>query len=149
MVDKLFNMEPLNGCKPTELLATMVKLRSPDHAHLFTYLCLQRLPMEVQILLAKEDVNNMQALLEKADDMVAYHRPQHHDVALVELVAELADDSEAVAVVMDANGGARVANPLQWSIGHHCAGCTNTSVFSDKARPCEQLYAWPNPVATN
>jgi hypothetical protein len=49
MVDKLFNMELLNNCKATKLLAAMVKLRPADDAH----------HMEVQILLAKEEVKIM------------------------------------------------------------------------------------------
>jgi hypothetical protein len=43
MVDHIVNMEPLNGRKPTELLAAMSKYRPADDKHFFAYHFLQRL----------------------------------------------------------------------------------------------------------
>jgi hypothetical protein len=49
VADKLVNLEPLGGRKPSELMAAMQKLRPPKDEHFFIYHFLQRLPKEVRI----------------------------------------------------------------------------------------------------
>jgi hypothetical protein len=80
MVDKLVNLEPLGGRKPSQLMAAMQKLRPPRDEHFFIYHFLQRLPKEVRILLAHEDFSNTRKLAEKADSLMAIHQAHAPDV---------------------------------------------------------------------
>jgi hypothetical protein len=82
-IDCLVTMEPLNGRKPSEMLAAMNKLKPADDKHYFAYFFLQRLPREVRILLSQELVADMRAPAEKADALMALHVPQQHNVAEV------------------------------------------------------------------
>jgi hypothetical protein len=78
-VDKLMAMEPLGGRKTTELLAAMQKLRPPQDEAFFAWAFIQRLPLEVRVLLAQDDTSDMRKF-------VALHQPQHHDVTAVAAV---------------------------------------------------------------
>jgi hypothetical protein len=75
MVDKLVNLEPLGGRKPSELMAAMQKLRPPRDEHFFIYNFLQRLPKEVRILLAHNNFSNTRKLAEKADGLLRWTSP--------------------------------------------------------------------------
>jgi hypothetical protein len=66
MVDSLMAMEPLGGRKATELLMAMQKLQPPRDDQFFPWAFLQRLPREVQVLLAHDDQTDMCKLAEKA-----------------------------------------------------------------------------------
>jgi hypothetical protein len=78
-VDMLVSMEPLGGRKPSDMLAEMEKFKPKDMQSFYAYHFLQRLPREIRVLLAQDDLSNMAALAEKADQLVALHQPQHHD----------------------------------------------------------------------
>jgi hypothetical protein len=100
MVDKIANMEPLGGRKPTELLTVMAKYRPKDDHHFFAYFFLQRLPREIRILLARDCSKDIQALAEKADELMALHIPQQHDITAIAPVADeaaLGDEPEVAA----------------------------------------------------
>jgi hypothetical protein len=150
LAEQLFSMEPLNGRKPTELLAAMNKLRPADDAHLFAFLFLQWLPREVRVLLADQDVSNMQVIAEKADNLVAYHRPQSPDVAAVAAV-DAAAEEETVAAVK--KGGRKKRGGRQYkqryqrscfsSVEKRFPLCWLHISYGDKARCCEQPCAWP------
>jgi hypothetical protein len=86
-------MEPLGGCKPSELMAAMEQLRPPSDRHFFVYHILQRLPREVRIQLADEDPTNTRRLAEKANQLMALHQPQVHAIAAA-APAGPADSSE-------------------------------------------------------
>jgi hypothetical protein len=96
-VDRLVTMETLGSHKPSELMAAMERLRPPCDGHFFVYHFHQRLPREVRILLADEDPKDTRRLAEKADQLMALHQPQVHDVAAVAGAAPAvpADSSEA------------------------------------------------------
>jgi hypothetical protein len=102
-VDRLVNMEGLGGRKPSELLTAMDKLKPKDPNSFYAYHFLQRMPREVRILLAHDDLQDMRALAEKADQLMALHQPQSHDavaaVHTAEPHGELAADSDGVAAV--------------------------------------------------
>jgi hypothetical protein len=148
MADRLFNMEPLNSRKPTELLAAMNKVRPADDAQLFVYLFLQRLPREVRILLTKKAISDIQSLVEKADDLIAYHRPQQHDVAALAAVnhevSTTADGEEPpVAAVRKGHkkrGGKQFKGRKQQSradsVERNSQLCWLYIRFGDKARRC-------------
>jgi hypothetical protein len=70
-VDMLVSMEPLGGRKPSDMLAEMEKFKPKDMQSFYAHHFLQRLPREIRVLLAQDDVSNMAALAEKAD------QPQH------------------------------------------------------------------------
>jgi hypothetical protein len=99
-VDRLVNMEGLAGRKPSELLTVMDKLKPKDPNSFYTYHILQRMPREVRILLAHDDLQDMRALVEKADQLMALHQPQSHNAVTAmqtaELHGELAADSDGV-----------------------------------------------------
>jgi hypothetical protein len=109
MVDKLVNLEPLGGRKPSELMAAMQKLRPPKDEHFFIYHFLQRLPKEVRILLAHDDFSDTRKLAEKADGLMAIHQPHAPDVtAVAAAAAELAiteQDTVAAAASKAAGRG--------------------------------------------
>jgi Reverse transcriptase (RNA-dependent DNA polymerase) len=63
-IDRLVTMEPLNGRKPSEMLAAMNKLKPADEKQYFAYFFLQRLPQEVRILLSQEPVADLSSRLE-------------------------------------------------------------------------------------
>jgi hypothetical protein len=107
-VNRLVNMEGLGGQKPSELLTAMDKLKLKDPNSFYAYHFLQRMPREVCILLAHNDLQDMIALVEKADQLMALHQPQSHDavaaVQAAELQGELAVDSDGVAAVRGKGG---------------------------------------------
>jgi hypothetical protein len=153
MVDHIVNMEPLNGRKPTELLAAMSKFRPADDKHFFAYHFLQRLPREVRVLLSREPVDNMQSLAEKADGFMALHKPQQHDVAAV-AAAEDGDEDTAVAAVKRAAAGKKSGGKKRFNKAKRQRSRSNSTErrsplcwlhirFGDKARRCEQPCAWP------
>jgi hypothetical protein len=82
-VDQLMAMEPLNGRRPSEMMSAMLKVRPPKDEYFFAWAFLQWLPREVRILLAHEEHLDLKKLAEKADALMALHKPQHHDVAAV------------------------------------------------------------------
>jgi hypothetical protein len=142
LAEQLFSMELLNGRKPTELLAAMNKLRPADDAHLFAFLFLQRLPREVRVLLADQDVSNMQAIGEKADDLMAYHRPQSHHPP---------GEEETVTTVKKGSGKKWGSRQYKQRRQRSCSSsvekrsplCWLHIRHGDKARRCEQPCAWP------
>jgi hypothetical protein len=153
MVNHIVNMEPLNGRKPTELLAAMSKYTPADDKHFFAYHFLQRLPREVRVLLSREPVDNMQSLAQKGDGFMALHKPQQHDVAAV-AVAEEGDEDTAVAAIKRAAAGKKSAGKKRFSKAKRQRSRSNSMErrsqlcwlhirFGDKARRCEQPCAWP------
>jgi hypothetical protein len=159
-VDRLMNMESLGYKKPTELLAEMVKFRPASDHHFFAYLFLQRLPKEVRVLLAREDCEDMQALAEKADGLMALHTHNGQDVAAVSAdrpvvaAAAATDDEDFVTAV--SKGGKKQSKQKknfkrQQNFGKQRKEfeslqsplCYFHVRFGDKAHRCEEPCAWP------
>jgi hypothetical protein len=85
-----------------ELLAAMAKYRPKEDHHFFSYFFLQRLPREIRVLLARDCSKDIQALAEKADELMALHIPQQHNITAVAPVADeavLGDEQEVTAAV--------------------------------------------------
>jgi hypothetical protein len=160
-VDRLVNMEGLGGRKPSELLAAMDKFKPRDPNSFYAYHFLQRMPREVRIMLAHDDLQDMRALAEKADQLMALHQPQSHDavaaVQATEPQGELAADSDGVAAV-SSKGGKRRKNKKQrggkqggkqrdsspsQSIVEQSPLCWAHIRYGDKAYSCTKPCAWP------
>jgi hypothetical protein len=94
-IEKLMQLEPLGGRKPTELLAEMLELcpRGQESNMFFLFLFLQRLPRELRMMLDEDDSLTPRQLAAKADKLWAKHTHQHGSVAAV------ADDDHTVAAV--------------------------------------------------
>jgi hypothetical protein len=160
-VDRLMAMEPLGGCKPSELLAAMQKLRSASDDAFFAWAFSQRLPREIRVLLARDDHTDMRAVAKKVGDLLAVHQPKHHDAATVAAVAAPAatgDEEDTVAAATSRSnsksqrrgkkrgkggrGGHRSRSPSPFNI-HQSPLCYYHVRYSDKAHKCIKPCAWP------
>jgi hypothetical protein len=148
-INRLVSMEPLNGRKPSELLADMNKLKPADEKQFFAYHFLNRLPREVRILLSQEPVSNMRALAAKADALMALHVPHQHEV---EAISPQEPDDSTVAAAAAKGSGKKAAQKKkkyrrqrsQSPLDERCSPlCWLHIRFGDKARRCEQPCAWP------
>jgi hypothetical protein len=146
-IDKLLQLEPLNGRKPSDMLVKMERLKPADNEQYFTFMFLQRLPHEVRVLLSGEPIANMQLLAEKADALMALHQPQHHDVASP--VAAATPDGEDKSVTAVKAGGKssgknrfkkkpKNQRSLSPSDEKKSPLCWLHIRFGDKARRCKQ-----------
>jgi hypothetical protein len=156
MVDRIVNMEPLNGRKPTELLAAMLRFRPKEDYHFFAYHFLQRMPREVRVLLARDCSKDIRALAEKADELMALHLPQQHDVTAVAAVdteqpAGSAGDDDFAAAVQ--KGGGRKQQPKKkWQKKKkdkqqeefQSPLCSYHVRYGDKAHRCVEPCVWPS-----
>jgi hypothetical protein len=153
-IDRLVMMEPLNGRKPSEMLAAMSKLKPADDKQYFAYFFLQRLPREVRILLSQEPVADMRALAEKADALMALHVLQQHEVAAV---APPDPDDATVAAAARSSGAKKGGHFKKKKQQRRQRSSSPGEVrrsplcwlhirFGDKARRCEQPCAWPSPA---
>jgi hypothetical protein len=144
-VDKLMAMEPLNGRQPSEMMSAMLKLRPPKDEYFFAWAFLQRLPRDLK------------KLAEKADSLMALHKPQHHDVAAVSAgPPEAAAEEDTVAAATGKGkfnkGGKKNAkkggqarrrrSPSPFEI-HQSPLCYYHVRFGDKAHKCIEPCAWP------
>jgi hypothetical protein len=143
-IDKLMQLEPLNGRKPSDMLIEMEKLKPADDKQYFAYMFLQRLPSEVRVLLSKEPIDNMRQLAEKA-----LHQPQSHDVTAPVAATAPKCEEESVAAVKAGGkkGGQKQKKKKQRNASpfdeRRSPLCWLHICFGDKARRCEQPCAWP------
>jgi hypothetical protein len=100
-VEMLAKVEPLGGRRPSDLLNDMLELcpKGEESTSFFCYLFLQRLPREIRVLLAEEDLANMWAVVDKADKLMVMHSLQAHDMATMVAVHQLESESEDEAAV--------------------------------------------------
>jgi hypothetical protein len=154
IVDRLMTMEPLGSRKATELLTAMQKLRPPSDDQFFAWAFLQRLPREVWVLLAHEDHSDMRKLAEKADGLLALHRPQSHDIPVMATTAAIAAVEEETTVAAAAGrlsqsgkgakkkkkgGRRRSRSPADFQ----SPLCYFHVRYGDKAHRYEEPCAWP------
>ena len=160
-VEKLHQLEPLGGRKPSELLAIMLEIcpRGQDTSLFFQYLFLQCLPRELRIMLAEDDHADLRKTAEKADNLWAIHTKQSHDVVAA---LEPEADSDIVAAIPSrgngargggrsggSRGGGRAPNSNQQdvstprSLAQQSAGlCFYHWSFGDKATKCRSPCSW-------
>jgi hypothetical protein len=103
-IELLHKMEPLGARKPSELLSQMLEIcpSGEDKNKFFLFLFLQRLPKELRVLLAEEDLNEPRDLAAKADRHWAMLNHNHGLVATVESIEE---EGTVAAVNHYHNGG--------------------------------------------
>jgi hypothetical protein len=149
-IDRLVALEPLNGRKPSELLADMNKLKPADEKQFFAYFFLNRLPREVRILLSQDPVSDMRALAAKADALMALHVPHQHEVAAI--APQEPDDGTVAAAAAKNSSRKAVAQKKKKYRRQRSQSpaeerrsplCWLHIRFGDKARRCEQPCAWP------
>jgi hypothetical protein len=155
----LVSMEPLGGRKPSDMLAEMEKFKPKDMQSFYAYHFLQRLPREIRVLLAQDDLSNMAALAEKADQLVALHQPQHHDAVAVAAMAPPEQqaavntaEEDAVAAVggrRDKGKRSKKKNRRQRRRSPSSSAVRKSPLcwvhikYGDKAYHCEEPCAWP------
>jgi hypothetical protein len=154
-VELLSRVEPLGGHKPSDLLAVMLELcpRGHETSPFFGYLFLQRLPREIRVLLAEEDVADMRALTEKADRFMAIQAPQSHDSTVAAMAASPDSEDDTVAAATAGQAKQRQKKPQgkkqqqrrRRSISPAAKKpslCFYHFRFGEKARHCEEPCAW-------
>ena len=163
-LEKLYDMPDLGAQKPSALMAAMLELcpRGEEKSKLFSGLFLRRLPREMRILLAHEDLTDLKVLAAKADILHT-----HHHRGLVAAVDDYEDG--AVAAVRSqrggraggagsssssnrggqqrsnrgGNGGGRNSEPEAVKQARQAAGiCYAHWRFGQKAYRCEQPCNW-------
>jgi hypothetical protein len=153
-VELLSRVEPLGGRKPSDLLAVMLELcpRGHETSPFFGYLFLQRLPREIRVLLAEEDVADMRALAEKADRFMAIHAPQAHDSSVAAMAASPDSEDETVAAATAGRAKQRQKKPQKKQQQRRRRSispaakkpslCFYHFRFGERARHCEEPCAW-------
>ncbi len=117
-LDQLFTMPGLGGRKPSAMLAAMLELcpRGEENTCTFAGLFLHRLPRELRILLAHEDLRDLKLLAARADVLHTHHRGGTVNVVNAEGNAE--DNAEVYPEVNAVAGGtARPGHKHQTSVG--------------------------------
>jgi hypothetical protein len=110
-VEQLNNLPPLAGQKPSELLAEMLRLcpRGQENNAFFNCLFLNKLPMELRILLSEADMVDKQALDARSDLFATHNSKQAHDVvaavAAVPSSEQEGEDTTVAAIHPGAGGG--------------------------------------------
>jgi hypothetical protein len=173
-MEMLHRVEPLGARRPSELLSHMLELcpRGQEDNMFFLFLFLQRLPKELRVLFAEDDLKKPRDLATKADKHWAMLNHQHGVVAAV----EAADDETAIAAVH--GGGQRgrggrggkhrrgrgrggyTANTPPPTDGQQQPSTNNAApgylariatglchfhwTYGEKARQCEQPCKWEN-----
>jgi hypothetical protein len=105
-IEKLFQMEPLGGRKPSDLMNQMLEIcpRGEKKNKFFLFLFLQRLPKELRVMLTEEDLKEPRDLASKAGRHWAMLAHQTHGM-LANLAAE--DETDASGVIAAAHYGGR------------------------------------------
>jgi hypothetical protein len=137
-IDKLLQLEPLNGRKPSNMLVDMERLKPADNEQYFAFMFLQRLPREVRVLLSGDPIANMRLLAEKADALMA------------PVAAATPDGEEECVTAVKAGGKSGSKNrfkkkqknqrSLSPSDEKKSPLCWLHIRFGDKARRCEQHF---------
>lgn len=104
-LDQLFTMPGLGGRKPSAMLAAMLELcpRGEENTRTFAGLFLHRLPRELRILLAHEDLRDLKQLAARADVLHTHHKGGAVNVVNAEVYAE--DNAEAYSEVNSVSAG--------------------------------------------
>jgi hypothetical protein len=108
-VEELVAMLAFGAWPPSQLMAAMLEMcpAGDEKSKIFPALFLQGLPQQLRILLTKQDLTDLVALAEFADQLWS-HQQQEGTIATVE--AFPVDDRMLSAVSMGPGGGQRVAS---------------------------------------
>jgi hypothetical protein len=159
-VEKLSQIPPLGAQKPSELLASMLKLfpRGQEGSAFFTFFFLHRLPMQLRVLLSEEDHTDRRALAEKADRLWAYNA--HHTPDVVAVISRDSDSDEATVAAVQgrSNRQGRVEkkkkpfnakqrgynglSPADKKAVEDSGLCYYHWAYADEAKLCRKPCAW-------
>lgn len=153
-VERLVSSESLGGRKPSEMLAAMLELcpRGEEKSAFLAYFFLQRLPVEVRILLAEDDQTDLRQLAARADKLVAHNNTTGPNFVAAVKPAQQQHNSNA-----GRRGGRGRGRGGNNSGGHQPVGSNmapgqvaQTAVglcwyhwkFGDKAQKCDSPCTW-------
>jgi hypothetical protein len=104
-IEKLFQMDQLGGRKPSELMNQMLEIcpRGEEKNKFFLFLFLQRLPRELRVMLAEENISEPRDLAAKADRHWAMLNHQTH--GLVAPITAAESEEPVIAAVQHAGRG--------------------------------------------
>jgi hypothetical protein len=90
-------------------MATILELcpLSLESSPFLSYLFLQRLTMEIPLLLTEKDATNMRAIAEKANRFLAIHVPQGRDTMVAALLVASESLRRAVWLLLQLAGASR------------------------------------------
>ena len=154
-VELVIKMPPLGDRKPTQLAADMMEAcpATEKKSKFLVSLFLQRLPNEVRIHLATEDMTDLALLAKKADQLMSYHRRQAHEVVAAIEAPPSDDESETVAAIRFSKKqhGDKQKNKTFYkkatatnadTDGNGPKLCYFHRKFGKKARTCQEPCAW-------
>ena len=101
-MDKLLSAQALGGQKPSDLLHELVQYcpEGESQSRIFRYLFLQRLPVELRIILSEDRDSPLPALAARADQLWAHSAKRPHDSGVHAVVQEEAGaEGSTVAAV--------------------------------------------------
>ena len=108
-LDRLCNLPALGAKKPSAMLAAMLELcpRGEEKSRLFAGMFLQRLPRELRILLAHEDLADLKLLATRADALHTHHYERGGGVVNAVASSEVnpVDSAEVYAVASGSGAG--------------------------------------------
>jgi hypothetical protein len=136
-LDKLFTMPDLGGRKPSAMLAAMLEVcpRCEDWTRTFAGLFLHRLPRELRILLAHEDLSDLKLLAARANVLQTHHSGGSVANSVVNAVGNAEVNAEGNAEVNAvAVGGSR---PASGRGGTRSSGSRGVGHGSRSDRPAE------------
>jgi hypothetical protein len=166
-MERMMRLPPLGDRKPSVMLAEMLEFcpAGESTTAVFAFLFLQRLPLEIRVLLSEDDPADMRAIAEKADRLIAMHVPQSHDACAAVAAEDPADDSDVVAALQGARSrkdkGLRRPQqppPQKKALGRRfdiskktsdrgaplrTSMCYYHAKFGEQARYCQEGCVWP------
>lgn len=145
-VEKLVNGEQLGGRKPSEMLAAMMEScpRGEEKSAFLAYFFLQRLPVEVRILLAEDDHSDLRQLAARADKLLAHNNTGSNSL----IAAVKSSDQQSNNRGRRGNRGGRGAggqrgNMAPGQVAQAAIGlCWYHWKFGDKAQKCDAPCSW-------
>jgi hypothetical protein len=156
-MERMMKLPPLGDRKPSVMLAKMFEYCPVGESTtaVFTYLLLQRLPREIQVMLSEDDPGDVRAIADKAVRLIAMHVPQHHYAWAAVAGGEDSDPGDVVAAALAAQrpqqqqqkGQARwqeaSRRPQGVQGGLRTSMCFYHAKYSERARYCEEGCLWP------
>jgi hypothetical protein len=133
-LDQLFTMPGLGSRKPSAILAAMLELcpRGEENTRTFAGLFLHRLPRELQILLAHEDLRDLKLLAARVDVLHTHHRGGTVNMVNAEGCAE--DNSEVYPEVNAIAAGTGRLGHSRGAVGPRAAAVEDRRETSGRRR---------------
>ena len=150
-VERLVSSESLGGRKPSEMLASMMEMcpRGEEKSAFLAYFFLQRLPVEVRILLAEDDQTDLRQLATRADRLVAHNNTRGPDLVAAMKPAQQHNNTGRRGGRGRGRGGGSGGQHVTSSsmapgqVAQMATGlCWYHWKFGEKAQKCDTLCTW-------